>query len=368
MIEASSRGRRFNSSLLGVSSALSVIGLVNLYSATYIWGSTTASSLFYSQIMWMGIAWGLCLLIAFMDYQFLERFAYPLYALSLLGLLAVLLFGETISGHQSWIRIGSFHVQPSEFAKVGFLCAMAKHLASSDLSKRFGLREMRIPFVIVSLPIAFIIAEGDLGSALFFILCFVSLILFCGVHRTTFFYLCTVSVLSGFIGYFFFLSSYQKLRIQTFLQPGSDPKGHGYQIIQSKIAVGSGNFFGKGFMQGMQNKLQYLPERHTDFIFPVLAEEWGFLGALVVVLLYFALVLTGIRIASQARDRFGLFLAVGISALLFWQIVINIGGVLGLLPLTGVTLPILSYGGSSLLTTFIGIGMLFNLSSRRHIF
>ncbi len=362
------RFQQLNNAAVWVTLSLSLVGLLNLYSATQILGQEGASPAFLSQLLWMLIAWALCLIVAFVDYHQLERFAYPLYGLTLLGLVAVLFFGQEISGHQSWIKLGRFQIQPSEFAKIGYLLAIAKYFAWHDAADGFRLTNLKIPLLLTVVPLGLIIFQGDLGSALFFVLTFASIVLFAGVRVKTVAILASSALALCIMMYFFVLNTYQKQRLQTFMDPDLDPRGQGYQIIQSKIAVGSGMLTGKGFLQGMQNKLLYLPEMHTDFIFPVLAEEWGFIGSMIVVLLYFALIMTGANIAAKARDRFGLFVALGVTTLLFWQVVINVGGVLGLLPLTGVTLPILSYGGSSLVTIFIGIGILLNVRTGRTMF
>ena len=368
MSEFKHRADQLNASITWITLALAAIGLVNLYSATSVWGVSGASDAFYSQIVWMLVGCVVCLLVWALDYHWLERLAYPLYILTVLGLLAVLLWGEEISGHQSWIRVGPFQTQPSEFAKIGFVLALAKNFSGRDPTNGFRIRDLKFPFLLLALPLSLIVVEGDLGSALFFVVTFTSMVLFVGVRRKTLALLSGLSVALVLITYFFLLSPYQQSRIQTFMQPDMDPRGQGYQIIQSKIAVGSGMVFGKGYLQGMQNKLLYLPEKHTDFVFPVLAEEWGFVGAGLTIALYFALIMAGANIAAKARDRFGLFVALGITALLFWQVAINIGGVLGLMPLTGVTLPLLSYGGSSVLSTFVGIGILLSVKSRRQFF
>ena len=367
-IETRNRFSQLNNSVIWVVLALSGIGLVNLYSATATLSGQGVSPIFYSQLLWMLLAWMVGMLVWLIDYQQLERLAYPLFGMTLLGLLAVLLFGQEIAGHQSWLKLGPFHVQPSEFAKIGFLLAIAKYFASYESFGRMPLRELKVPFLILGIPLVLILLQGDLGTALFFVLTFATLVLFVGVRRKTLVMLTSISLVTVLLAYFFLLSPYQKGRLQTFLQPDLDPRGQGYQVIQSRITVGSGMLTGRGYLNGMQTKLQYLPERHTDFIFPVLAEEWGFIGSLVVVLLYFALIMAGATIASRARDRFGLLIALGVSSLLFWQVLINLGGTLGLLPLTGVTLPMLSYGGSSLMTVFIAIGILLNVRSSRYFF
>jgi rod shape determining protein RodA len=195
-----------------------------------------------------------------------------------------------------------------------------------------------------------------------------SMILFAGVRPKPLIFLTILAIAGGFFAYHFLLHDYQQGRILTFFNPQRDPLGKGYHVIQSLIAVGSGRFWGKGFLAGSQSQLKFIPEQHTDFIFSVLAEEWGFVGCFFLLLLYFVLLIKCLDIAAKARDRFGAFMAVGIAAMFFWQIVVNLGGVLGLLPITGITLPFLSYGGSSIITLSIAVGILQNISMRRFIF
>ena len=194
-----------------------------------------------------------------------------------------------------------------------------------------------------------------------------TMILFAGVKLRTFATLASAALATAWIGWSF-LHDYQRQRIFTFLNPEADPRGSGYHIIQSKIAIGSGGFTGKGFMKGTQSQLAFLPERHTDFAFSVFAEEWGFVGTAVLITLYLLIIIWGIYIARRASDRFGMYLAVGITAMIFWHIIVNLGMVTGLLPVVGVPLPLFSYGGTSMVTTMIGVGLLLNVSMRRFMF
>jgi len=212
-----------------------------------------------------------------------------------------------------------------------------------------------------------ILKQPDLGTALLIFFIGGTMALFAGIRRRT---LGLLGCLGGLVAWagWYKLHDYQRERILTFLDPERDPLGSGYHIIQSKIAVGSGGFLGKGFMAGTQSQLSFLPERHTDFAFSVFAEEWGFSGCLVLIALYLLLLLWGIYIARRAADRFGMFLALGVTAMLFWHIVVNLGMVIGLLPVVGVPLPLFSYGGTSMITTMIGVGLLLNVSMRRFVF
>lgn len=359
----------FHWSLLWVVLLISLFGLINLYSATYNISAQASSSLFRSQLIWFLVGTGISFLLLFLDYRVFLRLAYPLYGLSLILLLMVVFSGKEVAGNRNWLMIGPFTVQPSEFAKITFIVAMARYLSDHPpFYKGYRLKELVVPILIVLLPLILILLGKDIGSSLFLILTFASLIIFTGVRRNVILLSIVLALAGGVGAYKKVFSERQKSRIVAFLHPDEDPKGRGYHLMQSKIAVGSGQFFGKGYLKGMHNKLLYLPEKHTDFIFPVLAEEWGFLGCTIILGLYLALLIFGIQLASKAKERFGVFLALGVSALFFWQIAINLGGVLGLMPLTGVTLPLLSYGGSSLVSILIGISFLLNISMRRFMF
>jgi rod shape determining protein RodA len=357
----------FHKPLFWVVLSLCVIGLINLYSATYSISGAKLSPLFVSQLIWFCIGVTVSFLLLLVDYRIFIRLAYPLYVVSVLLLLAVVFFGKEVAGNKNWLVIGPFTMQPSELAKIAFIIALARYLADHPSLHGYRLRDLIIPILLLLPPLAFILMGKDIGSSLFLVLTFGTLILFAGVRRNVII-ICLLVAIVGGAGAYKKMSGHQRGRIEAFLHPDEDPKGRGYHLIQSKITVGSGRLFGKGYLKGMHNKLLYLPEKHTDFIFPVLAEEWGFVGCTIVIGLYLALLIFGIQLATKAKERFGIFLALGVTALFFWQVVINLGGVLGLMPLTGVTLPLLSYGGSSLVTVLVGISLLLNISMRRFMF
>lgn len=359
----------FHWPLFWVTLALAGIGFINLHSATYDIARGGFSHLFVSQLVWFSIGILCALVVLLIDYRVFLRLAYPTYLLSVLLLVVVLYYGKEVAGNRNWLVLGPLTMQPSELAKIAFVIALARFFAEHPPFQRgYRLREIMRPLLLLLLPLVLIVLGRDVGSGLFLVLTFGSLVLFAGVRRNVVAVSLLVALVGGVGVYKKVLSGHQRGRIEAFLHPEEDPKGRGYHLLQSKITVGSGRLVGKGYLKGMHNKLQYLPERHTDFIFPVLAEEWGFLGSSVVLGLYLALLVIGIQLASKAKERFGVFLAIGITALFFWQIAINLGGVLGLLPLTGVTLPLLSYGGSSLVTILCGVGLLMNISMRRFMF
>lgn len=356
-------------SLTGAVIALLTIGILNLHSATYDLVRGGISPLVWSQLLWIAIGLLLGFIMFLLDYRILIRYAYPLYGFTLILLVLVLFFGKTVAGNRSWLQIGSFTFQPSEIAKLGLVLVLARYLADHPPLKRgYQVLELLKPGLLVGVPQGLIVWGRDMGSAIFFAVTAGSLLLFAGIERRAIILLVVFALLGGGVAYRYLLNDHQRARISAFLNPERDPRGAGYHLLQSKITVGSGRIVGKGYLKGMHSKLLYLPEKHTDFIFPVLAEEWGIVGSLGVMGLIGIVLVSGLQIASRARDRFGLFLALGVTAILFWQIAINLGGVLGLMPLTGVTLPLLSYGGSSMVTLLVGVGLLLNISVRRFMF
>lgn len=358
----------FNWPLFGVVMALLVIGLVNLYSAVYFWGEGGSQTFFWSQLVWTIVGLGAMALVMLPDYRLYFRAARPVYVIACLLLVLSLLVGSSVRGTQGWLKLGPLSLQPAEFAKIAYILVAARFFAEHPNPDGYSLFDLWRPILLMLVPFGLIVLQGDLGSSLFLICIFLSMALFAKVRRRTLVLSVIVLVVAGGAFYTYGLKDYQRARIATFMHPEEDIRGSGYHLMQSKIAVGSGRLFGKGYLKGNINKLRYLPERHTDFIFPVFAEEWGFVGSFVVLALYAALLLIGVDIGARARDRFGAFVAIGVVSLLFWQIAINLGGVLGLMPLTGVTLPLLSYGGSSMIAMLASLGLLFGIHRRRFLF
>ncbi|MFH0808970.1 MAG: rod shape-determining protein RodA [Pseudomonadota bacterium] len=356
----------FDWTLLGLVLGVASLGLVNLYSASHAGGEAGAA--YMKQAYWFGFGLAVMIMVALPDYRLLETYAYPLYAVSLLLLLGVLVLGKSVSGGQRWIQLGGFAFQPSETAKVALVAVLSRFfLRGGRPGQAYSLRELMVPAALLGGPFILVALEPDLGTALLMAAIFFSMVLFIGLHWKSL----LAVVLSGLaalpVGWTM-LKDYQRTRVMTFITPESDPLGAGYHAIQSKIAVGSGMLTGKGYLKGTQAHLYFLPERHTDFIFSVWAEEWGFLGCTLVVCLYAALVVWGLNISRRSRERFGRLLALGLTANIFWQAVVNIGMVLGVLPVVGVPLPLFSYGGSSLISTMISIGLLMSVSMRRFMF
>jgi rod shape determining protein RodA len=341
------------------------IGIVNLYSAGYNRGEGTP--LFIKQIYWLAVGLGVMFVTLIYDYRHLEKLSYPIYILTILLLVAVMFGGKVVAGSRRWLPMGPFSFQPAELAKIAIILVLATYFSRRPRLADMRLKDLIVPMVLVLIPVGLIIKQPDLGSGILVALVAVSLILFVGVQwRTLVGCALTMILLSPLTWHF--LKDYQQQRVLTFLDPGKDPLGAGYHILQSMIAVGSGQFWGKGFLHGTQSQLYFLPEQHTDFVFSVFAEEWGFVGSALLLLLYMALAFWGLRVAWDCKDRFGHLLALGVTALIFWQVFINLCMVTGFLPVVGIPLPLFSYGGSSLITTWLGVGFLLNIRMRRYLF
>ena len=358
--------QNFDWHLVLLTFAIIAVGLMILYSALSYGGKMHGGVLTH-QIYWLGLGLVMMILFFSLDYQWLERFAYPAYTVGLLLLLAVLLHGKTVSGSTRWLDLGVVVAQPSELMKPLLVIALARYFSKQEKRGGYRIRELWLPAVMVALPVVLIVMEPDLGTAALLLAVSVSMILFVGVYRRS------LLVLAGsFLGclplLWLTMKGYQRQRILTLLDPERDPLGAGYHIIQSKIAVGSGQFWGKGFLQGTQSQLRFIPEHHTDFIFSVLAEEWGFVGSLLLLALFLSLLLRGLNVARRSRDPFGALLGFGITAILFWHVAVNIAMVLGMLPVVGIPLPLVSYGGSSAVMTLVSIGILLNVAMRKFVF
>ena len=346
---------------------IAMMSILNMYSATYATREAGGGQILLKQVYWFIIGFAVLLGMTTFDYHILERLAYPLYLLSLALLVLVFIIGEIRSGSQRWLSFGGIAFQPSELAKIAIVITLAKFFTEHGQMNGYRLRDLWRPFLFVALPSVLIIKEPDLGTALTLVIVAFSIISFAKINWRSFLILFMSAILAApFI--WFNLKEYQQRRILTFLSPEMDPLGSGYHINQSKIAIGSGLFWGKGYLKGTQTRLHFLPEQHTDFAFSVLAEEWGFIGSVTLLLLYFLLMLWGINIAKNTKDKFGAVIAVGLVAIIFWQLVINVSMTTGLLPVVGIPLVMFSYGGSSIVSTMAGLGLLMNISMRRFMF
>ena len=383
---------------------LIAIGLLTVYSATSVPGAH--QGLWVKQLLWFGFALGLATLVATIHYRLYDSLAWPLYGISLLMLVAVFVVGVERLGAKRWIDLGPVQFQPSELAKIATTFVLARYFdnARLDLTR---IRWWLPPLIIAMVPFALVAKEPDLGTASSFPAILIAMYFWAGMppgqlllglsplfNVALFFLTGTVWwFVAAFVAMLAFarprigvllavvlingavavalpqlwnhLHDYQKRRIETFLNPDQDPTGSGYQVIQSKIAIGSGGVLGKGFLKGTQKALAFLPMRHTDFIYSVVGEELGFLGSLTVVLLYVVMVVRGYRLAALARDGFAGLMAVGVVTGLFFTIMVNMLMTIGWAPVTGVPLPFLSYGGTALIVNVLQIGLLQNVALRR---
>lgn len=360
--------QHFNWLLLLLTATLVSIGIVNLVSATHGTTSGEFSPEVRRQLVSVAIgAAGLVVALLF-DYRRLERLAIPIYVATNLLLASTLVLAPMTRGNSAWLTFGPVRVQPSEFAKIGLVMALAWTFHRHPPQEIRRLRDLWRPGLVIALPVGLIVLQKDMGVALLTLLVGATYLPFVRVPWKAWAGVALAAV-AGLVGLWsFVLAEYQRKRILDFLDPGRDPLASGYQAIQSKIAIGSGGLLGKGYLEGTQTQLRFLPTQHTDFIFSVLAEEWGFIGSAVVLGLYLTLLLWGLVVARRSKDGFGAMLAVGVVGAFFWPALINIGMVLGLAPVIGVTFPLFSYGGSSLVASLVCIGLLLNVSMRRFMF
>lgn len=352
---------------------IACIGLSTVYSATWMPGmpGTPAHGMpatFLKQLQWIIGGIIVMAVVIIVDYHTWSRFTNLFYGLALAMLILVLVAGKSAMGAARWISLGPISFQPSELAKLALIFVIAKYLTDNPHPEGLTLRALLPPAGLLLVPLILVAKQPDLGTALLFMFVATALIFVAGINRRTLVgIVSSATVISPFALYLFWtnLKEYQKNRLMVFFNPDTDPTGIGYHVTQSKIAIGSGMLTGKGFLAGTQSHLKFLPERHTDFIFSVFAEEWGLVGSLLLLALYFLLIMRGIEIAHSTKDRLGKFLATGAVTMLFFYVFINLGMTLGIMPVVGVPLPLMSYGGTAMLTTFIAIGILLNVRMRR---
>ena len=351
---------RLDPIVLGSALALSALGVLFVASAT---AGGRLAGLAGRQGMWIAVGVALLFAAVLFDYRTLLKAAFPIYCATLVPLVYLLFFGERIANVRSWIRIGSFQFQPAELAKISTALLLAYLFENEDdgAPRPSTLGKLA---AIVGVPFLLVFFQPDLGLALTF-LPLLGVGLYFGGLRAKWWIVMFLVVLVLCGSAWFLLKDYQKQRIGTFLNPEQDVLGAGYQVRQSKIAVGSGGFFGKGFRSGTQSQLRFLPVQHTDFILAVISEEWGFLGVILVLGLFAALLLRALTLAQTARDRGGVFLVLALAGMIFFSVVVNASMMIGLLPTTGIPLPLVSYGGSSIATTFLAIGLILGVEYRR---
>lgn len=332
------------------------ISVVIIYSAT--WGEEGASlEKVKIQMIAAGIGLVLIFVLGYCDYRSLKTYYLLLYVLTLILLVAVLIWGPTIRGTRAWFNLGPVRFQPSELSKIILIIVLANFFANYQ-EKINRVKSLLLAVLIIAPPVALIILEHDLGAALVIILVWFGMLVLAGLKWRYILVGLTLFLIVAVLAWSFFLAPYQKSRVLAFLNPERDPLGQSYNVIQSMIAVGSGGLWGKGLGHGSQSQLNFLPEQHTDFIFAVIAEEFGFLGGAIVLFLFTLLILRIFKIARLAQDKFGSFLGIGMGILFLTQVLINIGMNLGIVPVAGISLPLISYGGSVLVTFSLGLGIL----------
>jgi rod shape determining protein RodA len=349
--------------------AIATLGIVNLYSATsvYIDAGKRAglADIYVAQVYWIVVGGLLGILVAAIDYRHYERLAYLLYAGGLVSLGLVFVLGADIRGSTRWIQLGSFAFQPSEFMKILVILVIAKWLHEDPKTEPRTAFDLAPAAGLTLLPIGLVMAQPDLGTSMIYLLTAATILAMTKIQRRGLFTIAAVTAVAVPLTWRYLLRDYQKNRIISFLDPEADVTGTGWHALQSRTAIGNGALSGEGFMQGTQNQFGFLPDQHSDFPFAVFAEDWGFAGSLVLLAVYCFVCVWAVHIASQSKDRFGAAVAIGVGAMVFWHTIFNVGMAVGLLPVVGITLPLFSYGGSSVVTILIGLGLLMNVSMRR---
>lgn len=348
--------------------AIFVIGIMNLVSAT-----TSATSESYGLVMKQLIAFGLGVLVIFVilrfDYRGIAEYSRWFYAGALLLVILVLLMGMIAGGAKRWISVGGFSIQPSELMKPILVILLATMLQEKKKANQpLGIREILLPLAVTLIPFVLIIKQPDLGTGIIILVVTLAILWFVGLKKSTYAIILGVGSVLPFLAWQFVLKPYQKMRVLSFINIDADPSGFGYHAKQAMIAVGSGGFFGKGYMSGTQHKLHFIPEHHTDFIFTVIGEEWGFVGSIILFLLFVSFIYRCLKISDYAGDELGSIMAFGFASIIFFQFAINILMAIHLAPVVGIPLPLMSYGGSSLLSILASVGFLLNINMRRYMF
>ncbi len=342
---------------------LSLIGIGAIFSASHFAGSPP-SSLYLKQLNWVGFGLIALLVTVSVHYQTIQRYAYVIYAASVFLLIIVAFKGRVGMGAQRWIDIGPLTLQPSEFTKIALILALSRYISDAHGRGDITLRNYGVMGIMIGIPLILVVRQPDLGTTLMLLLISMTLIFISGIPFKILFS-CGIASVGAVPFLWRFLKDYQKQRLIVFLKPDLDPSGAGYHIIQSKIAIGSGGFWGKGILQGTQSQLRFIPEQHTDFIFSVIAEETGFIGVLILVLLFAYFVFWGISFALKAPDDFSTLTITGFISMIAYYVFVNIGMTSGVFPVVGIPLPFISYGGSALITLFIAAGLILNIRMRR---
>jgi rod shape determining protein RodA len=353
---------RIDLNFIGTALVIALIGCILVYSATYFGKDAPLAK---KQIIWCLIGIALMTIFMLVDYRIFFDVSLILYGIGVVLLLYLLIWGKATANVKSWIHIAGFQFQPSEFMKIFTALVLARYFDSNDRAY-LDFRSFAMIGLIIGLPLGLIVVQPDFGTAATYFPLIAAAMYFGGIKARYWIIGILIIAIALPIGWVA-LHPYQKDRIRTFLNPELDPLGRGYQVTQAKIAIGSGGLTGKGFKQSTQTKLEFLPARHTDFIFAVLGEEWGFVGVAVVLMLYLFLIIQALQIAKASRDRGGTFLSIALISFFIFHILINVSMQIGLLPTTGIPLPMISYGGSSTMMFFIAVGLIANVDYRKFV-
>jgi len=340
----------------------SALGVVFIYSSSHY----LPGNFYLRQIVWIVLSLVVLFLFIMVDYKNFLTYSFHFYIIFVFLLAGMLLFGKFIAGTKSWIKFPLFQVQPSELMKIIMILLFAQ-LFSEYKARYFSWNRLLLSGGAVSLAILLVVLQPDLGTTLTYVPIILAALILSGFNRRSFIFILIFVLILSFGIWNFFLKEYQKQRLITLISPLQDPLGSGYHIIQSKIAIGSGGFLGKGYKKGTQSQLRFLPARHTDFIFSVIGEEFGYAGVIVVFLSYFLLLSSLFRSVDKSRDRAGIYIIFMVAVMIAFQFFVNVMMVVGLFPVIGIPLPFLSYGGSSLLTNYLAVSLVLNVKMRRFV-
>ncbi len=343
---------------------LSGFGILMIFSAINSNPVFLANALHWKQALWSAFGLSLLSVILIFDYHTISKLSYFFYVVMVVSLILVFVIGRVVYGAKRWIVLGPISVQPSELAKLAVILVLARYFGTRESTDPLKFRDLIIPFILVIIPVGLVARQPDLGTAMTIFMIATVMVLVVGMERRVLLHLSSAAIAALPVGWLF-LKDYQKRRILTVFNPDADILGAGYQSMQSKIAVGSGEIWGKGLLQGTQSRLHFLPEKHTDFIFSVLSEELGFVGGAVLLILFLVFIQRCFITALNAADREGSLIAVGVGTSFFLYTTLNIGMTLGIFPIVGIPLPFVSYGGSASLTSFIAVGLVLNVRIRR---
>ena len=359
--------RKFSLSLFMSMVFIILLGFIAISSVSSNSHDFMFSFILKKHTLWVIVGFILYFALLVMPMTIINDWAYVLYFLGLFFLLVILIIGDYTQGSRRWLDLGVVNFQPSEMIKLLLIFALARYLDVNNEEKPLELKSLVIPLSIVLIPAILILLEPDLGTALS--LCFIggAMLFFVGISKVALIYMFFVTFTVSPFGWLL-LKDYQKERILSFLDPSCDPLGSGYNVLQSMIAIGSGGMIGKGYMDGTQSQLYFLPERHTDFIFSVFSEEWGFVGGVLLICCYAVLLFDGLYVAKFAKNKFFSLVAFGICMSIFFQVFVNLGMIMGMLPVVGIPLPLFSYGGSSIIITMIALGFLQRIYKSSFVF